>query len=74
MSTINMQFDTKTNKVKVTTEAKDKRGDPLYEFTMDADTGVIRQIKRDRQTSHERVIEKEVTPSTQATPSSKICK
>ena len=60
MTSFNMQFNTKTNEVRVSTEAVDKKGDPLYEFVMNPDTGIVKQIKRDRITSHEKVIEKEL--------------
>lgn len=63
MASINMQFNTKTNEVKVSTESVDKKGDPLYEFVMNTDTGLVKQIKRDPVTSHEKVVEKEVDPS-----------
>jgi hypothetical protein len=42
MTTINMQFDTKNNLVKVATDAKDKKGSPIYEFVMNTDTGMIK--------------------------------
>ena len=60
LSTINMQFNTDTNEVKVTSEAVDKKGDPLYELVLDGETGVMRQIRRDAVSSHEKVVEKDI--------------
>jgi hypothetical protein len=62
MTSINMQFNTQTNEVKVSSGGNDKKGHPLYEFVMNADTGVIQQIKRDPVTSHEKIVEKNIDP------------
>uniref|UniRef100_A0A7S3CJU0 Uncharacterized protein n=1 Tax=Strombidium rassoulzadegani TaxID=1082188 RepID=A0A7S3CJU0_9SPIT len=63
MATINMQFNTLTNEVKVSSDALDVKGEPLYEFVMNTDTGVMRQTKRDALSSHEKVVERELEPS-----------
>jgi hypothetical protein len=55
-----MNFNLASNEIKVSSEALDKKGDPVYEFILNSETGIAKKIKRDPVTSHEKVVIEEV--------------
>lgn len=59
-----MKFDLKNNVVELQSDAKNTKGDPLFEWKMDATSGEIVEATRQVDSASERIIERSVNPAT----------
>lgn len=59
-----MKFDLKNNVVELQSDAKNIKGDPLFEWKMDATSGEIVEATRQVDSASERIIERSVNPAT----------
>lgn len=59
-----MKFDLKNNVVELQSDAKNIKGDPLFEWKMDANSGEIVEATRQVDSVSERIIERSVNPAT----------
>jgi hypothetical protein len=57
-----MQFDLTQNRIVLQSSKKNVNGDPLFEWTLDADTGEIIESTRQEDASSERIVERQVNP------------
>jgi hypothetical protein len=60
-----MSFDLKNGKISMDSpDAKNANGDPLYEWTLDTNTGDMIEARRQANSTSERIIERQVAPAT----------
>jgi hypothetical protein len=64
LQNINVNFDLKTGKIKLTSAATNTEGKSLYGYDLDTKTGAIEVTTRDAYSTTERVVEKSVDPKT----------
>jgi len=59
-----MNFDLKNGKIKIESpDAKNPNGDPLFEWTLDENTGEMTEVRRKPDSDSERIYERQVAPS-----------
>lgn len=58
LQNITMKFDLKNNLIELESETKNAKGDPLFEWKLDANTGEIVEATRQVDSATERIIER----------------